>query len=495
MAAKRLSDDYSGKNQEQPPAKRTNLPSFLPMIKEVTKNPEKFMKDFCSILEPILRKVVCEEVEGELKRILLMSTLSKTPSFQTEIHPLLTLKFSNRLCLPIFTGTKITDIDKNPLKIFLVNLNRDENFVLSTPLKLELVVIDGEFSDGDQTNWTSDEFERSIVKARDGKRPLLVGELMVSMRDGYALVGKIEITDNSSWLKSRKFRIGVRVVQGGGDDVQVREALTEAFVVKDHRGELYKKNHPPMLRDELWRLEKIGKQGVFLRRLNSAGIKNVQDFLKLYYVDHLRLRDIFGNMMSDKIWNVIVKQAKTCILDNKVYIHRRNNYILFLNPICQVVKAIIDGQTFHKVDSSNAVIRSLVKEAYDNWHSLEEYDEQTQGDQMICQQYYNNHQNIHTRSNNFYMHACLPDKSIKIGDTNSNVPDNICDTRRLTEKQGRTISERESSATASSDSDSDADSDSDSDSDHLRGTEPLPRGRSGQQHRKLGRYDIIEFTY
>lgn len=56
---------------------------------------------------------------------------------------------------------------------------------------------------------------------------------------------------------------------------------------------VYKKHYPPMLEDEVWRLEKIGKDGVFHRRLASEKIETVQDFLKLSVVDPARLKNVF----------------------------------------------------------------------------------------------------------------------------------------------------------------------------------------------------------
>ena len=56
--------------------------------------------------------------------------------------------------------------------------------------------------------------------------------------------------------------------------------------------EVYKKHHPPMLNDEVWRLEKIGKDGAFHKKLSREGINTVQDFLKLSVVDAQRLRKV-----------------------------------------------------------------------------------------------------------------------------------------------------------------------------------------------------------
>jgi Calmodulin binding protein-like len=42
---------------------------------------------------------------------------------------------------------------------------------------------------------------------------------------------------------------------------------------------MYKKHHPPVLDDEVWRLEKIGKDGAFHKRLKKQNIKTVKDFV------------------------------------------------------------------------------------------------------------------------------------------------------------------------------------------------------------------------
>ena len=55
---------------------------------------------------------------------------------------------------------------------------------------------------------------------------------------------------------------------------------------------MYKKHYPPALNDEVWRLDKIGKDGAFHKRLNVARIMNVEDFLRLVVMDPQRLRNV-----------------------------------------------------------------------------------------------------------------------------------------------------------------------------------------------------------
>lgn len=55
---------------------------------------------------------------------------------------------------------------------------------------------------------------------------------------------------------------------------------------------MYKKHYPPALEDEVWRLEKIGKDGTFRKKLSKEGIDTVQDFLKLATIDTPQLRAV-----------------------------------------------------------------------------------------------------------------------------------------------------------------------------------------------------------
>lgn len=167
-------------------------------------------------------------------------TLSRSSSVRIQgVEPShLKLSFSDRLLLPIFTTTKIVDLKRNPLQIILLETRGDHMIQTSLeyPVKVEIVVIYGDFPHGDGETWSSEEFEKNIVKERTGKRPLLIGESHVTMKDGVVPLGEVEFTDNSSWIRSGKFRLGARVVQRSGG-IKIQEAISEAFVVKDHRGE------------------------------------------------------------------------------------------------------------------------------------------------------------------------------------------------------------------------------------------------------------------
>ncbi|KFK41820.1 hypothetical protein AALP_AA2G175400 [Arabis alpina] len=396
MAGKRLFQDLDSDQEEKTEKRMKSLPSVASVVRAAIR--EDYMKNLSLALEPFLRKVVSEEVEHGINKSL--RSFSRSSSFgikaPANTTPTLKLMFAKDLMKPIFTGSKISALDNNPLEIILVDASNNDHSMtpvnLHRPIKLDLVALHGDFPSGEK--WTSDEFERNIVKERDGKRPLLAGEVTVTVRNGVGTIGDIELTDNSSWIRSRKFRIGVRLAKGSsGQGVAVCEAMTEAFNVRDHRGELYKKHYPPMLEDEVWRLKKIGKDGAFHKKLSSENIKTVQDFLKLSVVDHDRLREIMGTNMSDKMWDATLKHARQCVLGNKLYIFREQNVFMTLNPICEVMEAIVDGREV----LNQIYVKNLAQLAYSKWDALEVVERKpnevallTQGD-TLDQQYGANH--------------------------------------------------------------------------------------------------------
>lgn len=150
----------------------------------------------------------------------------------------LQLQFLPKISLPIFTGSRIEGEDFNTLTVALVD-GLTGQVVYSGPessAKVEIVVLEGDFDGDEKGNWTLEEFNNNIVRERVGKKPLLTGDLFLALEEGIGLVGEVSFTDNSSWTRSRKFRLGARVVDCS-EGVRVKEAKTESFIVRDHRGE------------------------------------------------------------------------------------------------------------------------------------------------------------------------------------------------------------------------------------------------------------------
>ncbi|KAJ6743027.1 CALMODULIN-BINDING PROTEIN 60 B [Salix viminalis] len=346
-----------------PESKRAKLPALASVIVEALKVDS--LQRLCSSLEPLLRRIVSEEVERALTRL--------GPA-----------KLAGRTRMPphLFTGGKVEG--EQGAVIHVVLLDASTGTVVQTgpesAAKLNVVVLEGDFNEEAHEDWAMEHFESHEVKEREGKRPLLTGDLQVTLTEGVGTLGEFTFTDNSSWIRSRKFRLGVKVAPGYCERFRVREAKTQAFTVKDHRGELYKKHYPPALDDEVWRLDRIAKDGALHKKLVKADITTVEDFLRVLARDPQKLRNILGSGMSNKMWENTVEHAKTCFLGGKLYVYyadgNHSTGVVF-NNIYELRGLMSDGQ-FLSLESLNhnqkILVDSLVKQAYDNWDRVVEYD-------------------------------------------------------------------------------------------------------------------------
>lgn len=368
--------------EDPPEEKRQKVPQLASVIVEALKVDS--LQRLCSSLEPILRRVVSEEVERALAKLgpSKFGARSSPKRIEGRDGRNLRLHFRTRLSLPLFTGGKVEG--ERGVAIIVVLLDADTGVVVTSgpeaSAKLDITVLEGDFNNEDDEDWTQEDFESHEVREREGKRPLLTGELQVTLKEGVGTVGELMFTDNSSWIRSRKFRLGVKVASGYCEGMRIREAKTEAFTVKDHRGELYKKHYPPALHDDVWRLDKIGKDGAFHKKLNKAGVYTVQDFLRLVVRDPQKLRNILGSGMSNKMWESTVEHAKTCVLSGKLYVYYRDetrDVGVIFNNVYELAGLIANGQYMPAEalsDNEKVFVDSLVKKAYDNWVSVIEYD-------------------------------------------------------------------------------------------------------------------------
>ncbi|KAM0919833.1 hypothetical protein ACQ4PT_007978 [Festuca glaucescens] len=340
-------------------------------------------------LEPVIRRVVREEIQNIFSQHAHFPTPSRSLPLRVEevdVSPPLKLIFAKRLMLPIFTNNELLDFESNAVEIRLMDTRTNYLSAQTNPhlrfstVKLEVLVLDGDFRCEDGVGWTADQFNSAIVKAREGRRPLLVGTtLNVPMGNhGVAIIDDLSFTDNSSWIRSRKFRIGVRVMATSYYGPMIQEAVSESFTVKDHRGELYKKHYPPILTDNIWRLKNIGKDGPIAKRLESEGVKNVQDFLKLNTMDPDKLKNLVG--MSDRQWRTTLTHAKTCDMGGKCYVIKSEGCDVIFSPIGEILAARVGDQTFllQQLHQQQMVqVKQLASKAYQQWDQLEEVVNET----------------------------------------------------------------------------------------------------------------------
>ncbi|KAF5749536.1 hypothetical protein HS088_TW04G01505 [Tripterygium wilfordii] len=365
-----------------PESKKAKLPALASVIVEALKVDS--LQRLCSSLEPLLRRIVSEEVERALTKLshATLAGRSPPPKIQGPQGEYLQLHFKTRMPPHLFTGGRVEG--EQGAAIHVILMDQSTGSVVQTgpesAAKLNVVVLEGDFNEETEEDWTKENFESHEVKEREGKRPLLTGDLQVNLKDGIGTLGELTFTDNSSWIRSRKFRLGVKVASGYCEGFRVREAKTEAFTVKDHRGELYKKHYPPVLHDEVWRLDRIAKDGALHKKLLKAQIVSVEDFLRLLVKDPQKLRNILGSGMSNRMWENTVDHAKTCVLGGKLYVYytdgSQNTGVIF-NNIYELRGLIANGQ-FLNLESlthdQKLSVDSLVKRAYENWHQVVEYD-------------------------------------------------------------------------------------------------------------------------
>ncbi|KAJ4887994.1 Calmodulin-binding protein 60 G [Raphanus sativus] len=344
--------------------------TFKKAVKKVMK--DRSTKQYMVEMENMIRKIVREELD----RIIIQpqfssssSTMERSRSETPSLRSRFKLRFINAPPSTIFTCAKIEAKDHSPVAFELVDTATNSR-VVSGPLsssRVEIVPLNGDFT---EESWTVDVFKGYIEKQREGKRPLLTGDLTVTLKNGVGVIsGVVTFSDNSSWTRSKRFRLGARLTGGGAV-----EARSEAFKVKDQRGESYKKHHPPYPGDEVWRLEKIAR--VSAKRLAERKIITVKDFRRWHTVDADALYNLLGGEhipgggISKRTYEAIVSHAMECVLDEaECYIYNTTalGVSLIFNSVYEVIKVYFSDGTFQNPDQLPAYqLVELKREAYQN---------------------------------------------------------------------------------------------------------------------------------
>ncbi|XP_048132422.1 calmodulin-binding protein 60 D-like [Rhodamnia argentea] len=294
------------------------------------------------------------------------------------------LQLQTKLLLPLFTGKKIEGDEGACIYVALIDMNTGD-VVTSGPessIKLDVVVLEGDFTKDNEENWAPEEFENYVVKEREGKGPLLAGDRIVKLKGGIGELGELIFTDNSSWNRSKKFRMGVKVASGFCGNTRIREAKTDAFPVKEHRGEAYRKHHPPASDDEVWRLEKISKDGICHEKLSEAGIYKVEDFLLQLFTNPKKLREILGKSITEKKWESLIRHAKTCKTKWKLYLdypEDMGEHGAVFNTNGQLIGLIKDRAFLasHRLSAQEKEHgETIVKKAFDEWSDVREFNDE-----------------------------------------------------------------------------------------------------------------------
>nr|VDC80928.1 unnamed protein product [Brassica rapa] len=311
-------------------------------------------------------------------------TLTESPSWEEPDNQFLQeslnrlvykLRFINSPRPVVFTYSNIKAKDGSSLAVELVEAATDRRVTSGrlSSSRIEIVALDAGFTAG---SWTLEEFNRKIVMPREGKRLLLAGDLILTLKDGVGVIEDVSFTDASSWLVSQKYRLGAKPINGG-----FFEARSEAFVCRDRPRENidtvavygFEKHHPPYPQSEVWRLEGIPKNGVEASLLAEDDIHTVKDIRRRIAIDPDALHQILGRFVSKKTLDTIVSHAMYCVLDgDKFYAYEVKDQGVFLlfNSFYELVQVSFNGVTSlncHQLTSNQKeLINHMKPEAYKN---------------------------------------------------------------------------------------------------------------------------------
>ncbi|KAL6623613.1 hypothetical protein ACP70R_033492 [Stipagrostis hirtigluma subsp. patula] len=253
----------------------------------------------------------------------------------TDIHRLC---FMSDLKPRIYTGESITDENNAPIKLEMRKGGEKITRGPFSKMKVEIVALQGEFSNDGPDDWSEEESDRHIVQGREGQVQMLGS---AQLRNGEVELSHIRFTEASRW---KPLVIVARVCKNKmAATGMVREALTKPVMVLDRRGKEHEKSHPPKLDDEVYRLEKIAKNGSRHSRLKENGISTVQDLLKTLNTDPRELRKILDMENRHSDWSKMTTHAKDCLIQEKPglkrYQNEEGNVVLYFNCVHDLVGA------------------------------------------------------------------------------------------------------------------------------------------------------------
>ncbi|XP_078181555.1 uncharacterized protein LOC144575331 [Carex rostrata] len=223
------------------------------------------------------------------------------------------LQLSNQVKSPAFTSNPVHAIHVAIYDTHTRSYISSECFRSSA--KIRLIVLSDELWVNKGENWSRGDFNESLLRAREGKGPILKDRnLTIRLVNGLITIENIIFNDNSSWTRSG-FRLGI-VVEGEGEEgylnrERVREGVSKAFRVLDRHGKVTQKPDLLMLTHGVQSLKKVGKDRASLLQRNN--IKTVEDFLCWYNNNELELRKILGIKSEyDKGWKSMIEHAMQC---------------------------------------------------------------------------------------------------------------------------------------------------------------------------------------
>ncbi|KZV39685.1 hypothetical protein F511_22710 [Dorcoceras hygrometricum] len=326
----------------------------------------------------LIRNVVKEEIQSAVMN-LVNGNHAHEPTISTESRSL-QLKFLDEVSLPVLTGKEIEGIG-GTMRLAVVD-SETEHIVNSGPeasAKVEILLLKADDDDNNGHNWSTEDFNNKIIMESDKEKPHVAKGTYVCLKEGVCILSDVKLGHGSSWKKRCLCRLGARVV-GNSNGSRVKEAWTESFMVEDRRGKLYAKHYPPALSDDIWRLEKIGKDGERCKRLYKENILTVQDFLFALSADPQKLKSLFRGPTE---WKAAVVHARTCNIDDKkiyLYTSPQFNFYVAFDAVARLMGIVRDSH-YVQLDNLSEVERASAGEllllAFKNRKDITSIDDET----------------------------------------------------------------------------------------------------------------------
>lgn len=348
------------------------------------------IQTFNRVLKPTLEKSIRNVVKHELElaeKKFLFAKGNSEKDIQAPKPRSLKLKFLTKVSDPVLTGVEIKGEGGNAIELALVDDYTGE-IVDAGPeaaSKVEIVVLKGDFGDDDGGNWLAEEFCSNIVREREGKKSLLAESVHVRLNKGIGSIDKIRFTHSSIYMKRGMFRLGARIVDTF-NSIQVKEARTESFTVKDGRQQYHEKHDPPSLSDGVQRLKNISRGSK--RRLCDENVDTVRDFLILLLKDSERLKCVLR--LKPKMLKETVNHARRCIMNEQIfsYIDFKEKEGVVFNIIGEV-QGLILGLHYLPMhllaESDKANAQRLLLSACEHWDHVVAVDNETSLVQYLSQ--------------------------------------------------------------------------------------------------------------
>jgi hypothetical protein len=139
------------------------------------------------------------------------------------------LRFQNGLKPLIYTDENITSENNTAIKLAMFQGDKVVTSGALSEVKIEILVLRGNFSEKCRDNWTEDDFDKYIVPGRDGQ-DLVLGPAWLS--NGEVELGQIRFKEGSC---RKKVIMAARVCKSEKVSGRVQEAIMKPVTVLDRR--------------------------------------------------------------------------------------------------------------------------------------------------------------------------------------------------------------------------------------------------------------------